>query len=116
MAENDIFSILYEVNGQKYVIGITHTKEPKIASLGVNTPRPLPKNMRDALVAMVKNVRKLDHEPVFIDFNSMKDRASMSLLENFSVTPMAMEDTPIRSSEEVLEKLKLKLERETQEA
>jgi hypothetical protein len=106
--EKEIFSILYEVNDQRYVIGITYDAAPKIASRGVNTGRPLPSNIKQALIAMVRKVRNLKVDPEFLDFNLPSEQSSLTLLGNFTVTPET--DQPMRTSEEVLRELQKKLE------
>lgn len=111
-ASDDIFTILYEVNGQKYVIGVTNEADPQIASMGVNTPRPLPKNMRDALVTMVKEAKNLDHDPKLIDFNSPTSHASETLFGNYSVTPISTFGTS-KSVEEVLGELEKRLKKKS---
>ena len=109
---DDIFTVLYEVNGQKYVIAVTNEAEPQIASMGVNTPRPLPKNMRDALLQMVKEVRKLDHDPELIDYNSPTSHASETLFGNYSVTPISTMSSP-KSVETVIKELEEKLKKQS---
>lgn len=106
---DDIFTVLYEVNGQKYVIGVTNDPEPQIASMGVNTPRPLPKNMRDALLQMVKEVRKLDHDPKLIDYNSPASHGSETLFGNYSVTPISRVTSSPKTVETVIKELEEKL-------
>ncbi len=109
---NNIFTVLYEVNGQKYVIAVTNEVEPQIASMGVNTPRPLPKNMRDALIQMVKEVRKLDHDPELIDYNSPTSHSSEALFGNYSVTPISATSSP-KTVETVIKELEDKLKKQS---
>ncbi len=113
-SSDDMFTILYEVNGQKYIVGVTNEQEPQIASMGVNTSRPLPKNMRDALLQMVKKVRNLDHDPKIIDFNSPASHASETLFGNYSVTPIS-ESGDTKTVEEVLTELESRLRKKASE-
>lgn len=104
-----IFTIVYDVNGQKYAIGITHDAVPEIAAVGMNTTRPLPKNMRDALIEMVMEVKQLNEPPHLVDYNAPTSYASRSLLGNFSVTPINAIGPVIKDEDEVIRELKAKL-------
>ena len=107
--KTEIFSILYEVNAQRYLIGVTNEDVPRIASMGVNTQRPLPINIRTTLIAAVKELKNLNEEPRVIDYNAPSSHASVSLLGNFSVTPIGDAGKPAKTIEEVLVELEKKI-------
>jgi len=108
--KKDIFTILYEVNGQQYVIGVTNTPVPEIATLGVNTPRPLPTNIRGALITVVKELKGIDQEPVFIDYNAPSVRVSKEMLCNFAINPLEGVERPSKNVSESLLELKAKMQ------
>jgi hypothetical protein len=112
MAEKDIFTILYEIKDQKYLIGVTNDFIPTIAAMGVNTPRPLPTNVKTALIKTVMEIRKMRAEPKFIDYNAPSENISKSVLGNFSIRPMDEFTRSARSVSEVLTELKIKMGRE----
>jgi len=106
--QKNIFTILYEVNAQKYLIGVTNEVIPTIAALGVNTTRPLPRNIRTALVESVKELRRLNQEPKVIDYNAPSNKLSSSVLSNFSVAPLT-DYKAVKSVPEALAELKAKM-------
>ena len=93
---------------------MTNAVVPQIASMGVNTSRPLPTNMREALIQMVKEVKVLDNDPKLIDFNSPTSHASEALLGNYSVTPISAFNA-LKTVEEVLKELELRLRKASKE-
>jgi hypothetical protein len=113
--ELKIFTILYEINGQRYLIGVTNEAVPKITSMGANTSRPLPMNIRMALINAIKDLRNLTEEPLVIDYNAPSHRFSQSLLGNFSITPAENYNNPAKSEEEVLAELKAKILKEVKD-
>ena len=106
----DIFTILYQVNGQRYVIGVSNDDLPHIAAMGVNTPRPLPQNIRTALVDVIKECKELkNQEPKVSDYNAPSSHFSKAILNNWSITPKIDEAYPARSVPEAVAVLKAKM-------
>ena len=106
----DIFTVLYEVNGQRYVIGVTNDDLPHIAAMGVNTPRPLPQNIRTVLVDVIKELKELkDQKPQVIDYNAPSSHFSPAMLNNWSIMPKIDETYPARSVPEAVAVLKAKM-------
>lgn len=108
----DMFTILYEVKDHQYIIGVTDEKVPVIAALGVNTSRPLPQNIRRAVVETVMEIKKLKDEPRLIDYNAPSQMFSRTVLGDFTKSPMAGVKQPARTVEEALAELKLKMKKE----
>lgn len=108
--KKDIFTILYEVNGQQYVIGVTNSSIPEIAALGVNTPRPLPMNIRGALIKVVKELKGINQEPIFIDYNAPSVKVPKEMLCNFAVNPLDNFERPTKDVSASLIELKAKMQ------
>jgi len=105
-----IFTILYNLEEQQYLIGITNDHVPLIASMGINTPRPLPTNIKTTLINMVMELKKMDESPKFVDYNMPSARVSGSILSNSTIiNPVDHFDTPNKTLEEAIEKLKKKM-------
>lgn len=117
MTENannkDVFTILYEVRDQKYLIGVTNEDVPVIAALGVNTPRPLPQNIKRAIIETVMEIKNLTEEPKVIDFNAPSQRFSKTVLGDFTRSPLEGTEKPAKTIEEALAELKTKMQKET---
>lgn len=117
MTENaknkDVFTILYEVRDQKYLIGVTNEDVPVIAALGINTPRPLPQNIKRAVTETVMEIKNLTEEPKVIDFNAPSQRFSKTVLGDFTRSPLEGIEKPAKTIEEALAELKAKMQSET---
>ncbi len=110
--KQDVFTILYEINGQQYLIGVTNGHVPTVASIGVNTPRPLPQNIKSILTEKIMQIRKMDKKPQVIDYNAASTNISKTLLGDFSMSPKAQYENhtlPIKTIEEALAMLKTKM-------
>ena len=111
----DMFTILYEVRNQQYLIGVTNEEIPTIATLGVNTSRPLPQNIRKAIIETVMELKNLTEEPQVIDFNAPSRRFSKTVLSDFTKNPLEEIEQPAKTIEEALVELKAKMRDETEE-
>lgn len=111
MNNKKIFTILYEVGEQQFLIGVTKDDPPIIAAQGVNTTRPLPQNIKDAIIDTVKDIRKMNGEPKFIDYNAPSSRMSYSLLGNLTVQPIAQHGRPQKTIDEAIHELTEKMSR-----
>ncbi len=116
MTENatnkEVFTILYEVRNQKYLIGVTNEDVPVIAALGVNTPRPLPQNIKKAIIESVMEMKNLTEEPKVIDFNAPSQRFSKTVLGDFTRSPLEGTEEPAKTIDEALAELKAKMQQE----
>lgn len=109
MSDYKIFTILYELGKQQFLIGVTNEEPPRVAAQGVNTSRPLPQNVKDAILKTVMDVRKMTKTPEFIDYNAPSSRMSYSLLGNITVNPVEPYGKPNKTVEETVKELKEKL-------
>lgn len=109
MNNAEIFTILYEVGGQQFLIGVTKDHPPVIAAQGVNTTRPLPQNIKEAIINTVMDIRKMEDVPEFIDYNAPSTKMSYSLLGNLTVNPIAQYGKPQKTVNEVVKELKEKM-------
>lgn len=110
MNNKEIFTVLYEICEQQFLIGVTNEDTPKIAAQGINTIRPLPQNIKDAIINTVKDIRHLDKTPQFIDYNAPSSRISYSLLGNLTVQPITQLGRQ-KTIEEATQELKQKMSR-----
>jgi hypothetical protein len=109
LAQKDIFTILYEVGKQKYLIGVTNEETPTIASLGINTSRPLPQNIRKAVVETVMELKGMRQEPQLVDYNAPSHKFSKAVLGDFSKNPLDGTEQPAKTIAEAIAELKMKM-------
>lgn len=110
--DTEVFTILYEVRDQKYLIGVTNEEVPVIAALGINTSRPLPQNIKTAIAETVMEMKSLTERPKVIDFNAPSQRFSKTVLGDFTRSPLEGAEKPAKTIEEALTELKTKMRQE----
>ena len=101
-----IFTILYEVGALKYLIGVTNDRIPLIATVGVNTSRPFPQNVKTALAEAVKELKNMSVSPKVYDYNRPSTNIPRSILGNFSITPLRSDSRPAKSINEALAEIR----------
>jgi hypothetical protein len=116
VANREMFTILYEVRDQQYLIGVTDADVPIIAALGVNTSRPLPQNIRQAVVETVMEIKKLQKPPEVFDYNAPSRRFSRTILGDFTSNPLEGIKQPVRTIEEALAELRSKMQKEAEDS